>query len=789
MVRARLKTTARLGLFLSLLFGHVPASADGAEGTRGGGGSAAIVSLALQPALFDVTVNGQSADEPAEFLRDRAGRLYISASFLRGWRIRLPATGAVDYEGQAFYPASALPALRLNIAEQAQSVAITADASAFEGQTAALNGADTMEMTPAATGAFLNYDLFADHYRGETSVNGAFTAGFFTRAGAGTTSFIASAGGGETRVTRLETTWTIDRPNNMTSIRLGDAISSSGPGGAPVRFAGVQYVRNFAVQPGYITMPLPVATGSAAVPSVVDVYVNSTLQGEQQVTPGPFELSHIPVPSGGGTVQLVVRDLLGREMVTDLSYYASAQLLRRGLHDFSYEAGFLREDFGRRSNQYGSFFASTSHRYGFSDHLTGEATAQASKSSQMVGGSLTGIVFDLAQVGGSVSVSHADAGWGFHATAAVERHARAFSVGLIADYTSTYYRVIGVPDDRLPPRYTIQAFADLTLPHGGIGMNLLYRSYRDQGSETIAGVFGTWQVSRQASFQLYARYSVLGKSEASFGGHISLALGGRRSASISADRHGGTGSATISYQDDPPAGPGGGFRASARLGEASFADATYVHNFPSATLTAQATYARGAPGVRLSARGAIGIMDGHVFTSRSLGDSFAAVHLNGYGGVHVYADNQPIGVTDASGFLIVPGLRPYDRNTIRIDADDLPLDAALANAEIDVRPYGGAGVGVRFNARRERGVLMHVRLEDGSNLPAGTQVTLEGGAETYVAVSGGALYVPDPGRMLNMRATWGGRSCRFTAAVPAGDDVQPRLDDIVCREDPHYATR
>jgi hypothetical protein len=40
-----------------------------------------------------------------------------------------------------------------------------------------------------------------------------------------------------------------------------------------------------------------------------------------------------------------------------------------------------------------------------------------------------------------------------------------------------------------------------------------------------------------------------------------------------------------------------------------------------------------------------------------------------------------------------------------------------------------------------------------------------------------------------MRASWGAKSCRFTAAVPAGDDLQPRLDNLICREEPGYAAR
>ena len=201
-----------------------------------------------------------------------------------------------------------------------------------------------MPMTRSATGAFVGYDLFVEHASGRTSVNGAFEAVIFTPHGVGATNFIVQAGSGRERVTRLETSWTIDRPASMTTIRIGDAISSAGPGAVPFRFGGIQFARSFDVQPGFLTMPLLSTQGSAAVASVVDIYVNNALQGSRQVAPGPFEIGDIPVQTGGGDVRIVVRDLLGRETVTEQSYYSSAQLLRRGLHDFSFEAGFIRRD-------------------------------------------------------------------------------------------------------------------------------------------------------------------------------------------------------------------------------------------------------------------------------------------------------------------------------------------------------------------------------------------------------------------------------------------------------------
>lgn len=773
---------ARFGLALSLLLGHAAAAAED-------GPAASQAAPALQPALYDVTVNGQAGSEPALFLRDRDGRLYVGAALLRAWRIRIPAAGATSFEGELYYPTSVLPGLRLAVAEQTQSVAIDADAGAFERQNVAFGDPDLMPMTAPTAGAFLNYDLFVDHVGGDTAAAGAFETGIFTRHGAGTMTFIASAGGGQTRATRLETTWTIDRPSNMTSIRIGDSISSAGPGAAPFRFAGVQYARNFAVQPGYLTMPLPVASGSAAVPSVVDVYVNSTLQGQRQVSPGPFELSNVPVPSGGGTVQLVVRDLLGREIVTEQGYYASTQLLRRGLRDFSYEAGFLREDFGRRSNRYGSFFASTTQRYGFTDKITGEAIVQASRSRQMAGVAITAVAFDLAQIGGSVSVSHSDRGTGFRAAASVERRGSGFSFGLIGDYVSRDYATIGVPDDKPPPRYTLQAFADLPLPRGGIGFNLVHRSIRAGPDETLAGAFATWRVSGAVSLQVYARHAVFGEGQTSFGAHLAVAFGGRSSASASFDGRRDGSAGYISYQHDPPPGLGGGFRATARIGESSGGQASYVHNFSLASVSAQASYARGTAGVRLSATGAIGFMGGRAFASRSLGGSFASVRLAGFPGVRVYADNRPVGVTDKSGFIVVPGLNPFERNTIRIEQADLPLDATLTSEEVAIRPFARAGTVVRFDLHRERGALLGVRLEDGTSLPAGAIVRIEGRPETYVAVSGGQVYVPNLTGTAQLRAQWGDRTCRFTAAIPAGNDPQPRLDGLVCSRSPDYAAR
>jgi outer membrane usher protein len=178
-------------------------------------------------------------------------------------------------------------------------------------------------------------------------------------------------------VTRLETTWTYDMPEKIASWRLGDSVSRTGTWGRGVRFGGVQYATNFATQPNLVTIPPQFITGEAVVPSTVDVFVNNALVLRQQVPPGPFSFTNVPVVTGSGDVRLVVRDELGRERIITRPFYASPVLLREGLSDFSYEYGYLREELGVRSNSYGGWVGGATYRHGWSNSFTSEFRAEA----------------------------------------------------------------------------------------------------------------------------------------------------------------------------------------------------------------------------------------------------------------------------------------------------------------------------------------------------------------------------------------------------------------------------
>jgi len=749
----------------------------------------------LQPLLLNASVNGAVGDEAQLFVRDAEGRVYVSESFLREWRIHFPPTQSVIFEEEKFFVLDSSLPIAATLSEAEQSIALTAPATLFEAQSSAFRNDELMGMTRPGKGAFLNYDLILERSYGSIGASGAVEIGIFHPLGVGSSRFIGHATSGNARLVRLETNWVIDRPEKMTSLRIGDGISSGTPSVAPVRFAGVQYGTNFATQPGFVTMPLQIVSGSAALPSVIDIYVNNILQGSRDVRPGPFDITGVPLQSGGGNIQLVIRDLLGRQIVADESYYSSSQLLKKGLRAFSYEAGFLRRSFGTRSNDYGGPMAAFTYRYGLSDHITAEAIAQASRSTQLAGAGLTVIVGKLGLASGSANVSSSPRGIGQKLGFAVERRTDGPSFGMRAEFATKHFTSLGISSAEGSARSNTQLFVDFPFFVGTVGLNYIrrdhYRLPDEEGRrrETLAGVFASVNLGRIGSLQLFARRSNLGPGKTTLGGHFAIPLGGRRSGAASLEYRRGYRQATLAMQQDLPAGEGFGYRSSITAGKVRSAVGALLINTGTTSWSIEGARTDGGSGVRLSAAGALGLIGQNLFASRRLGESFAAVRLEGLSGVRVYADNQLVGTTDASGKVIIPSMRAYERNSIRIDEADFPLDVQVEETELTVRPFARAGLSLKFAVRRERGVLMRVVLEDGSNLPAGAMVFANGGTSGYVTASGGEVYFPDIVDRARMEARWYGGACVFDLVVPNNDDPQPRVEGLVCKSKVSYAVR
>lgn len=741
--------------------------------------AAAEAAARLQPALFQVSVNRVAQEEPAAALRGPDGAIYIAEAAISAWSMRLRSPPVIVEEGATYVALHEVQGLSFAVDEETQFLSVMASPELLMGSRIALLERDDTAMTPSGKGGFFNYELLGEYSSGDMQLGGAFEVGLFSRHGFGTSTFVAGIKDGEARLIRLDTSWTIDDPERMRSLRLGDSITRGGVGGTPVRFGGVQVASNFAVQPGFVTLPLPGLAGRAALPSVVDIYVDNSLRRSLEVAPGPFAVTDIPVVTGGGDVQFVVRDALGRESVISQSYYASPKMLRKGLHEHSSEMGLLRRNYARPGAGYGGLLLSTTHRYGFSSHFTGEAHLEATRGSQAAGAAGTFLVKDLGLLEASAAASRSDRGTGYSLAFGLEQRTRGFSVGGRGEFTSRNYRTIG--DDRLPASKVIQLFAGMPLGIGSLGVSYTLRDGRREADAEIVSANAAFHLGRLGLLHLSARSNRREARDFGAEAGIVIPLGRRTSMNAGARRSDGRTSVTADFQKNLLAGAGVGYRVSAGAGDTERASGRLSAQTETGKYDAEVAMLEGRWGARAVVSGALALVDGEFFAARRLSQSFGVVRVGEFENVRIYADNQLVGKTDEAGRAIVPRLRPFDLNRIEIDLADLPMEAAVAGHFKIVRPYDRSGVNVQFDAVLSRSAILKIVMTDGTDPPAGATARVNGGGEEFVIAPGGEVYLTGLIRRNSVVVHHEGKSCPLDFELPETEDPQPVLGPFTCR--------
>ncbi|MEJ1938110.1 fimbria/pilus outer membrane usher protein, partial [Nostoc sp. NIES-2111] len=149
------------------------------------------------------------------------------------------------------------------------------------------------------------------------------------------TGFVTRAIDAPARAVRLDSSYAWQDPSLPFSATVGDLVTPGPPWARPVRLAGVQGGRDYGLRPDIVTSALPVLSGTAAVPTTVDVFVNGIRTFSQDVPAGPYALSGVPGLWGSGVAEIVTRDVTGREVRTPLPFYTAPVLLRPGIVEYS----------------------------------------------------------------------------------------------------------------------------------------------------------------------------------------------------------------------------------------------------------------------------------------------------------------------------------------------------------------------------------------------------------------------------------------------------------------------
>ena len=186
--------------------------------------------------------------------------------------------------------------------------------------------------------------------------------------------------------------------------------------------------------------------------------------------------------------------------------------------------------------------------------------------------------------------------------------------------------------------------------------------------------------------------------------------------------------------------------------------------------------------LRLGGRGGVALADGQVFAARQIEDSFAVVNVPGYPNVGIGFQGSSLTRTNAEGVAILPRLRAYDTNSIRLDPRELPINAELDNIEQIAVPASRSAVKVTFPVRSGRGALIKLLLDDGLPAPAGAEVELVGDRKEFFVARRGEAFVTGLRDRNQIRLKHNGGSCTVAVDLPppGPDDAIARVGPLTC---------
>lgn len=745
---------------------------------------------------LEVTINGMAVGNWV--LLDLGGKLYAGTEAFEEWRLNRTTGEPVNYRGQLWFPLASVPGYEARFDPAAQSVKLTFLPQAF----VATRLTQSLEARPpvsrAMNAGFLNYDLNFTHTtaRGadaQRDVGALMEFGWTSPLGVLSATALArglSSGTGGTTATvrRLETNFVRDFPDSKLTLVVGDTTTRAGLWGRGVYFGGIKFGRNFSLAPGFVTQPLPVLTGVSSAPSTVELYINDALRQTSQVPSGPFVVDSFPTVSAGGQARVVVRDLLGRETVLVQSFFTSTELLEQGLSDWSVEAGAERVGLGLKSADYGERFASGLWRYGLTKRVTLEAHGEFGQKTRSLGvGASAELPFAMLgqfAVAGSQSRG-AGAGWLW--LAGVERDGPVHGFSLRAEGTGRGWRQLG-QDASLLYRLQLSASYNFrTERFGSFGFGFARIDSYDRGPITTASLNYTVRVGEHSSLTfsaVRARGSGTGAAGgSSLGVNLLVPLEDHVTVTANATHRGNLNDGYVAAARNLSDSTGFGWRTLAgRRQNDAYAEGGIYYQGARGLYTADASASPSQQSVRFGAQGALVVADGQAFASRRLDDSFALVGVPGYAGIGVGFQGSVLTRTDAQGKALVPRLLAYQANSIRLNANELPISAEIDSIEQVVVPPARSGVKVTFPVRSGRGALLRIVLEDGEAAPAGAELELRGDTKEFFVARRGEAFVTGLQATNTLVLKHKGQSCSMAVELPPGnaDDIA-RVGPIVCK--------
>ena len=767
---------------------------------------------------LEVTINGQ----PTKFITpftDVVGRgLATTRGELAELRLKPPGQGAPSDLVQL----TTVPGLKYKVDEAAQTIDITVGDELRLRQIYDVNSREAAPTAGTADyGLVTNYSVFANSAQNLRAFRDPTFAGtnvtldnrFITPYGVFNNNMILGQNvAGATDALRLDSYVMRVDPESLMTYRAGDFVTGGLGWTRPIRMAGMQAQQNYVFRPDLVTTSLPSYSGSAAVPSTVDVYINNVKSLSQQVGAGPYQLSNLPVVNGTDA-RVVVRDASGKETQTSLAFFSSPRLLKEGVYETSAEVGAPRLRFGIVSDDYEAQpVGSGTLRMGLSDWLTVEGHGESGMGVTNGGAGVVARAGSLGVANLALSGSTGSGRSGAQTYVSLDTKLGPVSVHASSQRAIAGYDDVAAATARLRPAlYTLgSGYVGIS----GIGLGTKPVRSLDNLSFSVPIGFDKSSISTsflqattddgQKSRLVTVSYSrplfadanmyatafrdfteskgtgiyvgiTMPLSKTPLGSNVLAAVG----ISSNAQGHGVVSDVNKSLDGDVGSW---GWRVRDSAGTQSYQEAGVSTRTAIARLDAGVHKEGDGLLGRFQADGAVVMLGGRTYLTNRINDGFAVVSA-GTPGLVVKHDNRVVGETDEDGRLLVPNLRSHHSNKIEIDPTNLPIDAELDATSRRVTPAFRSGVDVDFDVKTSvQAAIVNLKNADGAVLPPGSEVMLAGDATPHVIGYDGQVYLNKlkSQNEVTIKLAQGG-SCRASFAYVATPGTQSVVGPVICQ--------
>lgn len=740
----------------------------------------------MTPMLLDLSCNNMPLHKVVETLEDKKRQVWVDDETLLSCHLQHGSAHSIQYHKKTYYLLNDIVGKNYSINNQKLTLDVDIPASNYPENDVELNQKNPKKIRPKQPGAYINYDLTAQRVdlTKTNNLSGLTTLNYFNKDGVGQLQYFLQHENNTDTAVRLDTNWTLDEPEKMASWRFGDSITGTDIWTGAVRFGGIQYATNFATQPNFITFPLPAVQGQAVVPTSVDFYLNNQLMNSQNVNPGAFDIQGLPVITGAGDIMVQTQDITGQQTVVAVPYYASPTLLKKGLTDFSYELGMIRNDYGIESNDYSDPSAVITYKEGLSNDFTAGLHSEILAKTQDVGLSGAYILDNFAVINTAAAVSNDEGKSGGLLLAGIQRQTPRYNLGFQAETTSHDFWQVGLTDDELSPKFLLQSSASvISSKYGTLSVSYTNRDGRTEPVISIATLGYNLNLTKRFFLNInYVRqYGSDPDKELYFNIVYSPAPSYTASASLNSSDIDGT-QGVLQFSKNLPTDNGFGYNLSQTTGGDPQTQANLIAQSDYGQYQAKYSYVNSTNNYELDANGAVVLFDDRVKATRQITDSFAMVDLPGQVNVPVYFSNQLIGNTDSAGYAFIPNIRAYQDNQISIDPNTLPLNTTITKAKVDVTPYYHSGVLVKFPIKVTYNYDFKLISSTGHPLSAGSMAYIKSLKKYYPIGYDGEIYISTTSPLKNIigNVSQDNNVCEFSIPITHSNKAIQQLGSHQC---------